>query len=262
MRSSAGQQSSFQQYLLGQLSESDRDAFCDALAHDESLMQELKEFETDWIDRLARRELPPQEAQQLLQYLEATGQQHRLDFAEALVAYPSLPATNAAQPRAWSSQRWLRPLAVAAILSFVFIGIQTYRNHAPEPTDSRNGPSVPTPEPYRVELSAEITRGAHTPSPLVVPENVETLRLVLHIPEGRHFPSYRVQLLGSNDQAEWQTTLAPQDASPSTLELDISTSLLSLKRRELSLAGIDDNGAEQLLTYYQLQINTEPRAGN
>lgn len=74
----------FRQYMLTQHDDAERDQLRERLLADQTLSDQLRDQEDNWIDAYATGQLPPEDAARLYQHLAETGQLGRLATAAAL----------------------------------------------------------------------------------------------------------------------------------------------------------------------------------
>ena len=168
----------FVRYLLGEMSDKERDAFEDEYFADPVLAQRLEEVETRLIDTYVRGGLPEKRRAAVeRRYLETTEGRARLDVARALAGHN----TGAAHTR---SRRWVYPFAALAASALIVTGILARRS-PPLPTEAPQGtrveavatapaPAEPTPT---FKLSPGATRSPGEAASLVVPPSAETVYL-------------------------------------------------------------------------------------
>jgi hypothetical protein len=228
-------------YLRGESSEDERDAMALRLAQDDSLFLALEELETEWIDRLARGELDPAEAEAARKHLRETGQEERLAIARAIA-------------RATGSPHACLVVAVAA-----WFITQSSRIEAP-PERARNAATAPPELPaLTIVLPALQTRDAGAASSPATAAPRQPLLLRLEIPEGRAFSQYRADWLGPND-----TVLRsfPQEAASSSsqrfAEFRVAAGTIPAGSHDLALYGIAQGAEAVLLGYYTLVLAPPP----
>jgi hypothetical protein len=112
----------FRQYMLTQQDDADRDQFRERLLADQTLSDQLRDQEDNWIDAYATGQLPPEDAARLYQHLAETGQLDRLATAAALARPQTLKRRN----------RRIIPYALG-IAAIVVIGFGVLLNRGREP---------------------------------------------------------------------------------------------------------------------------------
>jgi len=193
----------FRRYLTGSLPEAEQAALADRLLREADLSDELSEFEAEWIDARARKELGPAEAAQVDAYLAQTGQQHRL-----------VAARKFAGPAATVRRRSRLPIWLAAAAA-VIVGIVALRWTAPVETPPT--PLATSPSPAAIpSFAVLLTPGTRSEAPRTVtllPGTREVewkLALDAPLPPGEY--SVRFQAAAGQDVVS-RTTTAPEGAT-------------------------------------------------
>ncbi|MBN8732059.1 MAG: hypothetical protein J0L64_16070 [Acidobacteria bacterium] len=199
----------FRRYLTGCLPEAEQAALADRLLREANLSDELSEFEAEWIDARARRELSPAEAAQVDAYLAQTGQQHRL------VAARRFAGATATARRSSRLPIWLA--AAAAVI----VGIVALRWTAPVETPPT--PLATSPSPAAIpSFAVLLTPGTRSDAPRTVTlppgtQEVEwKLALDAPLPPGEY--SVRFRPAGGQDVVS-RTATAPEGATSLTFRM-------------------------------------------
>jgi hypothetical protein len=246
-------------YLLGAMTEEERDAFETRMLGDPELSELVAAAEADLLDAYVRGELDAEQRRIVQQHLLATdAQRARLDSAVALNA--------ALEPRRRSHWWWTVPIA-AALAVVVLVALLQQRRPAPSsesrpviarvttapptpptPVPSDTGGKVIVKEPVVVTLvlASSMTRGERAEATLTLPANADTVRLVMGLEPGDdEYPSYGV-LVQTVDGSE----IAKRDRLASkkgVLQIDLPARSLGAGEYEVLVEGFPSGGAAEPL---------------
>jgi hypothetical protein len=233
-------------YLLGEMTADERAAFQERIFEDDELFARLCEAEDDLTDALASGELSAGEARNMRAYLEASSQQDRLTFAQALSRVKPRPAAR----RAW---QWALPLAACLVLGVAALLLAVRNQHL----ESRLAQVAPPPSAaggvYAVQIRPGTLRGAGERLALHIPTDSRIVELRLPIRAPGTFERYRVDVaLASGRQIFSETIPGPLSAE---LPVAIARAALPNGDYEIALSGIAPEGSAQPIEYYYFSVD-------
>jgi len=248
-------------YLLGQMSEPERQEFQDRLFSDDEFFDSVTELETDLIDAYARGELTPGERELMEQsLLVSPAAQKRVEFATALAGIVSSGASPVSSPRpARFGPRWL-PIAamvvLAAAVGALFFQNRDLRNRIEtlqsEQAVGRQQTLAPSlPVVFSVLLLPGAVRGGEGVRQISIPASSQMVNLQLDLRGDQH-ESYRVILstAGGNKVWELNSVVGQREAAGAVLPFWIPASLLSPGQYELTVT----TGSNEPVEFYYFRV--------
>ena len=227
-----------QEYLLGQISEDQRQTMEQRLLTDDEFFEELEIAEDELIDAYLDGALAPTERQLFEQlFLASPERLRKLRFARALTRPNTFVAPVAVTLTerirlVWNSQTWLLRAAAVAAVVIVIAGVMWFAR-----------PHVNSPQTYAtitLTISNNDRAQGGVASRITLPLQTDALRLRLVLPETA--TRYRVELLRENGETENLKTVGQDEQA---VVVEVAAAQLSRGQYALRVHAIKPDGTEQ-----------------
>lgn len=243
-------------YLLGQLSEAEREAVADRLFQDDQFAEHLEAEERELLDAYRAASLSSADASAVEERLLASpAQRAKLAFAATWDSRPQLIAPAGRRRSVRRQWTWLG-LAAAILLATVLLrrpaAVQPQpETKTPVSSSSTTGPVV------TALLTPGLLRDSADRQTVSLPDGTGTLRLNLIVEATPAAPRYRVVLLTGDQPAVWQASgQAPHQESDTTVvTVDVPVTPLARRRDyRIELYRGEQNTPEALADVYSLRL--------
>lgn len=209
-------------YLLGQMSEPERNEVQERLFRDDEFFETVAEAETDLIDAYASGELTQAEREQMERsILRSPAARKRAEFAAALAGVEATTGTLPSNKLVMSRLRWI-PVAAAVVLAIAaaallvenrglrnrIVALQSARPAQDSSRQQSMSPSAALPPVFTVLLEPGAVRGGGVPE-IAIPPSSQLVELQLDL-RGDVHESYQARL-SAGAQKIWELSNIPAE---------------------------------------------------
>lgn len=273
MKSNIQQHQSLREYQLGQAASEDAARIEERLLTDDEFYQELLIVEDELVDQYLAGQLTQSERESFETYFLATPERReKLRFARNLKKYVSRnqPAqshasdvdfaseSNGSAARALPKQRfwpWSNPivsysLTAAIVLVVTLTTVLIVRNLNSQPKG--------TGKVLIVELAPGLTRGDQETKQITVPADTSNVQLQLRLSNVGAYQSYRAILQTADGrEVSSQDGLHPDPASNDRMTCSLPANLLTPTDYSLKLSGLNQQGEYEDVARYYFRVTNK-----
>lgn len=255
------------QYLLGELSDEERLAVQESLFRDNEVFDRLQDAETDLIDALARGELTAGDAQKVRDFVAASGQHARLNFARALAssetaragglrtqqapATSGLSAVLSAASRLFSSRLILA--FACGVLAVIAGWFWLQNGRLRQGAGTRTVAVAPSGPVFTFALPSGVVRGVEQARQVTIPAGTAIVQIELPIDQPGAYAGFSAVVKTSGGDVVWSESGTLAQATDRAALL-IAAAALHSGRYEITLAGTHGGGQPELINYFYFVV--------
>jgi len=253
-------QQTIREYLLGSLPSERQQELEERLLLDDDLYEELLIIEEELVDDFLDGTLSVAERESFQTHFAAAPEhQEKLRFATVFKKYiaehPPLPATPTPKPRFLGFLPIQSPAlryAFATVLLVSVIGISWLAWKGWVRPAPRDPGSV-----LAVVLTPGVSRGEGEVARVVIPGDINTVRLQLRLTEG-DFPTYEASLINSTRDAitTAEDLKTQKNDGQTTIAFEVPADRLPAGDYRVKLNGVDHDGNKQDVASYSFRVQT------